>query len=266
MRLDCSATAAVRHQDASPLRHASAPSSHAVCRQTAAEPASVVPLLSCTCLCCTHVHSLLLLFLLICWIRARPGLVAPHLHKPEPRASLACSHFTGSAPATSRSSRVRSAPRCCPRADPRQAATPPPPNARSAFAPAAPAARSRRQLGARSRRSLGPPSAQRRLDPLCSTCSRAARRHFRPSPAPPNLRRPRARTSPAEPRGGEREGGGDKDGGQGERHRRWKQKKAPERREIEEKENLNSLKDLCANLENCRDLSVKYKFLINLKP
>jgi hypothetical protein len=25
-------------------------------------------------------------------------------------------------------------------------------------------------------------------------------------------------------------------------------------------------KDLCANLENCRDLSVMYKFLINLKP
>jgi hypothetical protein len=25
-------------------------------------------------------------------------------------------------------------------------------------------------------------------------------------------------------------------------------------------------KDLCANLENCRDLSVKHKFLINLKP
>jgi hypothetical protein len=26
------------------------------------------------------------------------------------------------------------------------------------------------------------------------------------------------------------------------------------------------LKDLCANLENYRDLSVKHKFLINLKP
>jgi hypothetical protein len=25
-------------------------------------------------------------------------------------------------------------------------------------------------------------------------------------------------------------------------------------------------KDLCVNLENCRDLSVKHKFLINLKP
>jgi hypothetical protein len=25
-------------------------------------------------------------------------------------------------------------------------------------------------------------------------------------------------------------------------------------------------KDLCANSENCRDLSVKHKFLINLKP
>jgi hypothetical protein len=35
--------------------------------------------------------------------------------------------------------------------------------------------------------------------------------------------------------------------------------------ETEEKENWNSPKDLCVNLENCRDLSVTHKFHINLK-
>jgi hypothetical protein len=36
--------------------------------------------------------------------------------------------------------------------------------------------------------------------------------------------------------------------------------------ETEEKENWNSPNDLCVKLENCRDLSVKHKFSINLKP
>jgi hypothetical protein len=39
-----------------------------------------------------------------------------------------------------------------------------------------------------------------------------------------------------------------------------------ERGRTEVKEKWSSPKDLCANLENCRDLSVKYKFHINLKP
>jgi hypothetical protein len=79
---------------------------------------------------------------------------------PEPRASFACSHFTGSALATSRSSRVRFAPRCCPRAETRQATTSLPPNARSC----APAPR---------------PS-------VLSTCSRACRApvHLPRSPGP----------------------------------------------------------------------------------
>jgi hypothetical protein len=50
------------------------PRCHAVCRQAAAEPASTAPLLSCACFCRTHVHSSLLLFLLICWTRVALAL------------------------------------------------------------------------------------------------------------------------------------------------------------------------------------------------
>jgi hypothetical protein len=66
------------------------PGCHAVCRQAAAEPISAAPLLPCACFCRTHIRCLLLLFLLISWIRTRPGLVAPQLHPctPVPRASL----------------------------------------------------------------------------------------------------------------------------------------------------------------------------------
>jgi hypothetical protein len=45
-----------------------------------------------------------------------------------------------------------------------------------------------------------------------------------------------------------------------------KRKGAREKKNREEKEEWNSPKDLCTNLENCRDLSVKHKFHINLKP
>jgi hypothetical protein len=59
----------------------------------------------------------------------------------------------------------------------------------------------------------------------------------------------------------------DKVGSQRRRSQRWeKGKKAPGRRETEEKGKWSSPKDLCVNLENCRDLSVKHKFHINLKP
>jgi hypothetical protein len=37
-------------------------------------------------------------------------------------------------------------------------------------------------------------------------------------------------------------------------------------RESREEGQMEFPKGLCANLENCRDLSVKHKFLINLKP
>jgi hypothetical protein len=36
--------------------------------------------------------------------------------------------------------------------------------------------------------------------------------------------------------------------------------------ETEEKGNWNSPKDLCVNLENCRDLSVKYNFSLIYNP
>jgi hypothetical protein len=55
------------------------PGRHATCRQAVAEPASIAPLLPCVCFCRTHVRSLLLLFLLICWTRVHLGLIAPHL-------------------------------------------------------------------------------------------------------------------------------------------------------------------------------------------
>jgi hypothetical protein len=45
-----------------------------------------------------------------------------------------------------------------------------------------------------------------------------------------------------------------------------KRKGSREKKNREEKEKWNSPKDLCANLENCRDLSIKHKFHINLKP
>jgi hypothetical protein len=60
-------------------------------------------------------------------------------------------------------------------------------------------------------------------------------------------------------RGGDKDGategdadGGEKEGAREKRNRGEREKGLP--------------KDLCANLENYRDLSVKYKFLINLKP
>jgi hypothetical protein len=43
-------------------------------------------------------------------------------------------------------------------------------------------------------------------------------------------------------------------------------KKVPERRETEEKGNWNTPKDLCANSENCRDLSVKHNFTLIQNP
>jgi hypothetical protein len=49
-----------------------------------------------------------------------------------------------------------------------------------------------------------------------------------------------------------------------DRCRRWRIKQR-ERKNREERE-IGLPKDLCANLENYRDLFVKHKFLINLKP
>jgi hypothetical protein len=44
-------------------------------------------------------------------------------------------------------------------------------------------------------------------------------------------------------------------------------RRKPNRRRTEREEGeLGFPKDLCVNLENCRDLSVKHKFHINLKP
>jgi hypothetical protein len=44
-------------------------------------------------------------------------------------------------------------------------------------------------------------------------------------------------------------------------------RRKPNRRRTEREEGeIGFPKDLCANLENCRDLSIKYKFHINLKP
>jgi hypothetical protein len=43
-------------------------------------------------------------------------------------------------------------------------------------------------------------------------------------------------------------------------------RRKPNRRRTEREEGeIGFPKDLCANLENCSDLSVKHKFLINLK-
>jgi hypothetical protein len=64
-------------------------------------------------------------------------------------------------------------------------------------------------------------------------------------------------------------------GGEGERKKRstWmelrpvgKKKGTADKRRTEEKEKWSSPKDLCAILENYRDLSVKHSFLIKLKP
>jgi hypothetical protein len=165
-------------------------------RCTAAPPAPCVTSLHTVVL---HAPQLLIVVLhcsssfFCCRSRACFGLAASHLHMPEPCASLTRAHFTGSALVTSRSSRVRSAPRCCPHADPRQAATPPPPNARSALAPAAPAARSRRQLGPPSPAPAHVPAQHRA--PLLRPPSTAA-----VSPEHLLQRLPRASPPPASPR------------------------------------------------------------------
>jgi hypothetical protein len=57
----------------------------------------------------------------------------------------------------------------------------------------------------------------------------------------------------------------DLDGVAGGRRRR-PDKARTERGKTEEEGGMKFPKDLCANLENYRDLSVKHKFLINLKP
>jgi hypothetical protein len=64
----------------------------------------------------------------------------------------------------------------------------------------------------------------------------------------------------------EREGGRGK--APGKRRRRWKKKRKRcqgERQNRERRKGNRLPKDLSAILENCKDLSVKHKFLINLK-
>jgi hypothetical protein len=62
----------------------------------------------------------------------------------------------------------------------------------------------------------------------------------------------------------------EREGGRGKaprkRHRPWGKRKDTRERENRGGREIGFPKDLCANLENCKDLCVKPKFLINLKP
>jgi hypothetical protein len=78
--------------------------------------ASAAPLLSCACHCCRHVHSLLLLFFLICWSCVRLGFIAPQV-PPQPSLLRYC----------------HARPRCPPcGSDPSRHASPPSAHARTA--------------------------------------------------------------------------------------------------------------------------------------
>jgi hypothetical protein len=145
--------------------------------------------------------------------------------------------------------------------EPRAAASP----ARASSAPT-PALLAPRLLQHRRPRSSAPAA-------YATLCSSA------PAACAPLLRRPSARTrrqrrahsrarlrralpAPPEPRGGERGAAGvEIDKGGGKRERRQGEEEQRERKNRGEGEK-GFPKDLCINLENCRDLSVKHNFLL----
>jgi hypothetical protein len=161
--------------------------------------------------------------------RAEPPLLAPLRHPPAQRSRRPSPR----APAST-------APRLCPRSSSRA----PPPSTAPAHAPG-PACAVRSPSP--SRVAPLPPEPSRR-EPA-SLQHRAMRIHARPPPC--------ARLSWVEERKGHERERDDTTSG-----RRRKSNTKTTEREGE----LGFPKDLCINLENCRDLSVKYKFSINLKP
>jgi hypothetical protein len=154
--------------------------------------------------------------------------------------------------AIARSSRLSRAPAPAPCA--RAPAPPAPPGA----APSRPARPLLRPLASAPARAHA-----HRLPPALRSCARRAT---------PRAARARASTAPSrrcrrlEPRRGREAGGGPPDRG-ATRGRRGHQVEEEQREGKNKGEGEKGFpKDLCANLENCRVLSVKHKFHINLKP
>jgi hypothetical protein len=189
-------------------------------------------------------------------------------------ASVARSHLAGSAPATSRSSCVRSAPRCCPRAGPHQA-TCAPPLARGRPLQRACAPPLGRPLQRRTSRSRPLPLARRHAvsrssapaPRVPSLLQRSSAAHPRQRRAHSRARLRRALPALPEPRGGERGAAGveigveakegDADGGEKE--------SAREKRNRGEGE-MEFSQGLVHKFRKLQGPIGKVKFLINLKP
>jgi hypothetical protein len=78
-------------------------------RHNRSSASAAPPLLSCACPCCTHVHSSLLLFLLICWTRVAPALLRRRSLRGRPHQATMLQHHRIRVPA--RSSTASSAPK-----------------------------------------------------------------------------------------------------------------------------------------------------------